>query len=38
MKAVYENEFIRHIHFDIPLDVRVDGRSGRAVVSQSLPG
>lgn len=34
MKAVYENEFIRHICFEIPLDARVDGRSGKAVISQ----
>ncbi len=34
INAVYENEFIRHIHFDSPLEVRVDGRSGRAVVRQ----
>ncbi len=42
MKDVYENEFIKHIHFETPLDVRVDGRSGKAVVSiknnYTLPG
>jgi len=38
MEAVYENEFIRHIHFNIPLEARVDGKSGRAVVSQGKEG
>ena len=37
MKAVFENEFIRHIQFEEALDVRVDGRSGKAIVSQPFP-
>lgn len=35
MEAVYENEFIRHIRFDLPFEIKVDGRSGRAVVSRT---
>lgn len=31
-KSVYENEFIRHIHFDFPLSVKIDGRTGIGVV------
>ncbi|MDA3939660.1 MAG: phosphoenolpyruvate synthase [Spirochaetia bacterium] len=38
MNAVFENEFIRHIQFEKALDARVDGRSGKAVVSYNLPG
>ena len=38
MKAVSENEFIRHIRFDTPLIVKVDGRSGKAVISYRKEG
>ncbi|MCK5673795.1 MAG: phosphoenolpyruvate synthase, partial [Spirochaetales bacterium] len=34
MKAVYENEFIRHVQFKEALDARVDGRSGKAVIKE----
>ena len=34
MNAVFENEFIRHIQFKEPLDARVDGRSGRAIIRE----
>jgi len=34
MKAVFENEFIRHIQFKEPLDASVDGRSGKAVIKE----
>jgi len=33
MEAIFENEFIRHIQFEEELDARVDGRSGKAVIS-----
>lgn len=37
MNAVFENEFIRHIQFEDDLDARVDGRSGKAVISYKRP-
>jgi len=38
MDTVYENEYIRHISFKNPMDIRVDGRSGKAIVCYNLPG
>ncbi|KPK84276.1 MAG: phosphoenolpyruvate synthase [Bacteroides sp. SM23_62_1] len=31
-QAVYENEYIRHIHFDTPLGVKIDGKSSIGVI------
>jgi hypothetical protein len=31
-RPVYENEYIRHIHFDVPLVVRIDGTSSVGVI------
>lgn len=33
MKALYESENLRHVRFDKPLRVIVDGRSGRALIT-----
>ena len=38
MDSEFENEFIRHICFENPMDIRVDGRSGKAIVCYNLPG
>jgi len=38
MDTVFENEFIRHIRFKKSMDIRVDGRSGKAIVCYNLPG
>ena len=32
--AAGETDFVRHVRFDEPLRVRVDGRSGRGVITQ----
>jgi len=31
-KALYENEFIRHVRFQNPIKIQIDGRSSRGVV------
>jgi len=31
-KACYENEFIRHIHFENPLTVKIDGKNKKGVI------
>ena len=28
-----ETEFVRHVRLDVPLQLRVDGKSGRGVIS-----
>ena len=32
--AVYESELVRHIRFERPLDVCIDGRSGKSIVNE----
>jgi len=32
MDAVYEDEFVRHVHFDRPLEILIDGRTHRGAV------
>ena len=32
LDGIWEGEYVRHLRLDAPLDVRVDGRSRRAVV------
>lgn len=37
-KALYEGTFLRHVRFDRPLWVCVDGRSNRGMVRETAPG
>ena len=37
-KALYEGTYLRHVRFDRPLWVCVDGRSNRGMVRESAPG
>ncbi|RLD60696.1 MAG: phosphoenolpyruvate synthase [Bacteroidetes bacterium] len=30
--AVFENEFLRHIHFESPIEVKIDGKKNRGVI------
>jgi hypothetical protein len=32
MEAVYEDEHVRHVHFDRPLEILIDGRTHRGAV------
>jgi len=32
MKAIYENEHIRHVKFDAPLEIMIDGRNHKGVI------
>ena len=36
LPAVYETQFIRHIHFESPLMVKIDGRKGYGIVEKPI--
>lgn len=38
MEAQSEDEYLRHIRFDLPLTVKIDGKTGRGLITPSASG
>ncbi len=36
LPAVHEDSFIRHVHFDRPITIKIDGRSNRGIILKPL--
>jgi CheY-like chemotaxis protein len=36
LEAVYEDEYVRHVHFDRPLEILIDGRTHRGAVMKPV--